>query len=444
MNDHTVLFVGSLYRPQEKELPATATQQEKDAASKHHDEALERWNQQFPSFAAACRALGAAFAASDWAIMVGLPDWRKLHDQETVANYVIAGASSVPLAEGGRAHDVKFYGPRECELKQEPGTSNAKESKAVAHAKAEVPITVDDARKLPNLHFEQGAIALGNNIARLIPNVSNVGAVVVIGGGDGSATIGYAAYSMKKPVIAVTGFDGTAEQLERDVLRAEYEHYREHVGLAEEDLSALRATWSPDSTDATNRQNAAKVVRVTSLLVRAWGQTETQTRKTLKFADWALMLLLPAWLGIYLLGNSLAKEALAAVSTSGGVSSFTTQVAVVLFALLWITALLGCGLRLLSDYRRGLLMRLEPLEVLTETVLAMVVAFGLCLFYLIGGISITGEVVALAADTTKNFTMLAISMSLLGLAAGFLAPLDILRERLQNLLASNKATQPTG
>jgi hypothetical protein len=71
-----------------------------------------------------------------------------------------------------------------------------------------------------------------------------------------------------------------------------------------------------------------------------------------------------------------------------------------------------------------------------EAIIAMVVAFGLGLFYLIGSISFTGTVVALAPNAT-TFANIAVSMSLIGLAAGYLVPLEKLRDRLQKIFAED-------
>jgi hypothetical protein len=470
MKAMTVLFVGSLYKPTLEDvkktprppgLPVLTEAQEDEELKKR----MEVWREKYASFKASCWALGAAFAANDWTIMVGIPEWKRLHDGETVANHVIAGANSAPLGGERKVHEVIFYGPRATEPKPEtkpegatsaksaaPGTTTpdtGTKSEAAPDAKEAVPwpVTLNDVRTLPKLHVDERTVALGSNNARLIPNVSKVDAVVVIAGGDGTANIGYAAYSMNKPVIAVSGLGGTAAELERDVLAAEYERYKDHVGISDTDLRALRTTWSADPKDENNRRTAEQVARVTSSFVKAWGQTETRTRSILKRADVGLIGLLVAWVWTYLLGSKWAAAAFAAAGAAGAAAAesvpvMPAKVVVSFFALLWITSLLGCGLRLLSDYRQGLIARLEGLEVLTEVAVAMIVAFGLCLFYLIGGITITGEVVALAGSTTKNFAMLAVAMSLLGLAAGFLVPIDMLRERLQNQLGPSKAAQP--
>ena len=112
-------------------------------------------------------------------------------------------------------------------------------------------------------------------------------------------------------------------------------------------------------------------------------------------------------------------------------------VPVAFFLLLFISAAVGTGLRVLAAFQSNELTRLTGFAVGVELVVALSVAFGLALFYLIGSISFTGEVSMLASNA-KKFPMVAVSMSLLGLTAGYLLPLDKLRDRLQKIVAEQK------
>jgi hypothetical protein len=102
--------------------------------------------------------------------------------------------------------------------------------------------------------------------------------------------------------------------------------------------------------------------------------------------------------------------------------------------LLYISTAVGTGLRLLVAFQGNQLTRLTGLAVAIELVVALSVAFGLALFYLIGSISFTGQVTMLGSDS-KNFPTIAVTMSLLGLAAGYLVPIDKLRDRLHKIFA---------
>ncbi len=59
----------------------------------------------------------------------------------------------------------------------------------------------------------------------------------------------------------------------------------------------------------------------------------------------------------------------------------------------------------------------SPRVLLNEATAGLLIAFGLSLTYLAGGIVFTGHFVSLDAD--PDFTRIGVTMSLLGLAAGF-------------------------
>ncbi len=108
------------------------------------------------------------------------------------------------------------------------------------------------------------------------------------------------------------------------------------------------------------------------------------------------------------------------------------------FGLLYISALLGAGLRIVVSYQNNQVIRLTYRALAIDLVISLIVAFGMALIYLIGGISFTGTVVVLPSDsgeTFKSFTTVAVTMSVLGLAAGYLVPLNKLTERLENLIS---------
>jgi hypothetical protein len=109
------------------------------------------------------------------------------------------------------------------------------------------------------------------------------------------------------------------------------------------------------------------------------------------------------------------------------------------FLLLFISALLGAGLRTLTNYQKNKEVKLNELDVSVDLAVAMLIAFALALIYLIGGISITGSVVVLEAGTEgKNFATVATSLSLIGLASGYLVPLEFLAGRLKTYFSEDK------
>jgi len=195
----------------------------------------------------------------------------------------------------------------------------------------------------------------------------------------------------------------------------------------------LSANWKPDPEDKTNRANADLVVHATEKLVKSCAQASTETTRVLGWSMLGMALLLVLWVAVYLNGAAVAPLP-EPTAPAAAPSSFRP---VAFFLLLYISAAVGTGLRVLVAYQSNQITRLTFFAVGLELVIATNVAFGLALFYLIGGISFTGEVVALAPNNT-TFATIAVSMSLLGLAAGYLVPLDKLRDRLQKIFAQER------
>jgi|GEM_PF-7037751 hypothetical protein len=352
-------------------------------------------------FDAACTALGSALAGRGHTVVVGVPYWPMLKAGETAANYVIPGASAEPV-RNNQPHTVVFYGPEEPEPFDD------------------TPEVVSDSRedfkKLPNIRLIDKFSGRGPSKAKTIPNVADVDAVILLGGTEGTATIGYAAYSMKKPVIAVTGLKGAALEIYDDVLASDYRRY---VGddLTEGDLRALSVNWGLADNAKENREKAEEIVKVTEKLVKGYDAASKQGLSTLRFTIGGLVLLLVAWLAFY-----LRPEVFGTTLT--------------FFLLLYVAAGLGAGLRILGAYKDNQITRLTWQWLSVELVIALIVAFGLALLYLIGSISFTGEVVVLNTTATDNtFSTIAVSMTLLGLAAGYLVPVEQLRQRLEKIVA---------
>lgn len=441
-----VLIVGSVNPP--APITAQATQEQRSA----HERSVKEQEARRPMFIAACRALGAALARRGHTIMVGVPDWAVLPGGATVASHVVEGVSQEAVMAGAPGHPVIFYGP--------PGplpldtTSDVKDS-------------LEELRALPNVELKNKLTGRSAYKAKLIPNIGEVDAVMILGGADGTASIAYAAYSMGKPVIALTSLGGAAQAVADDVLLDEYGLYLQRSDLSAEDLRALESSWTPDQASKANRTAAERIVEAAERLVKAYGQASARSRRTLIFATGAMALLLLAWLGVYLGGADVAtraaeitKAAAEAAKTAAeggkGVADAaraaadakrTADVAwaqtaqlwfgpAAFFLLLFISALLGAGLRVLTSYQGGQAPLLTGLGVVVDMVVSLIVAFALALLYLVGSISFTGKVVALAG--TEVFANISVSMSVLGLTAGYLVPLNRLREKLEQVVPAEK------
>jgi hypothetical protein len=95
---------------------------------------------------------------------------------------------------------------------------------------------------------------------------------------------------------------------------------------------------------------------------------------------------------------------------------------VALFFLLFMSAAIGNGLHSLVGLQSKIIRQISTSQIAMDFGISIVIAFGLALIYLIGGISFTGKVVTFAGDDNTFYTV-AISLSLLGLVAGYLQPL---------------------
>lgn len=478
MSALTVLLVGSLTPPDEKDFltpghgrsSADATEAERAAAKTRFKEATKAYDAHRPRFEAACKALGAAFARRHWRIMVGVPLSKQWTERQTVAPFVLDGANSAkPKAdrpeEAKGPYPILFYSPREPEP-QEPaqqGPAGMLQQIAAGHS---------------NLTLEYKWVAQGQYKAKVIPNVAEVNAVVLVAGKEGTATIGYAAYSLERPVLAVAGFGGAARSLLDDVLFDVYDRYKESVHLTDGELLSLTADWKDKADHSENQRNAEHVVSAAEKLVKAYALADKETASVLKWATKGMALLLVLWVAIFLAGATVALEVKPGPAPNAPTASpvplgpstvdskraapakhddttakaaaedaqpFHPDIRIALvkaafFLLLFTSAAVGTGLRVLTAFQTSQLTRLTGLAVWVEIVVALSVAFGLALFYLVGSISFTGHVSMLESDAEnlKNFPMIGVSMSLLGLAAGYLLPLDKLRDRLQKIFAEEK------
>lgn len=353
----------------------------------------------FKQFIGLCKALGIALATRGHTIMVGVPEWNNLREGRVVANYVLEGASTIPR-DGDEKTKVIFYAPKENEPPDT--TPNVKD-------------TLAEFLKLPNLAIEDRFLGKGSWSAAMIPDVQEADAVILIGGGEGTATIGYAAYSIEKPVIAITSFGGAAQSISEDVLFDEYTRYAKSKVISERDLRLLSATWSELDTSSENRENAHKIVQLTEKLIRTYIQSNSRARTILWLSIGFVITLALAWVAFYLGRIEVSQD-------------------VNFFLLLFVASILGTGLRTLVSYQDNRIAQLTYVQIGIDIAIAFVIALGLAMVYLIGGISFTGKVVVLDSQQSDAFASIAISMSLLGLAAGYLVPLAQLEERLQKII----------
>lgn len=460
-----VLIVGSMYPPEPLQEGATDEQKAFYDARKAEYDKIKK-----PQFIAACHALGAALARDDDLIRVGVTSWQMLQDGNTVASYVPLGADTVAVTDGKR-HPILFDAPQEPEPSD--ATADSKDSLQDFKNLRNIDLQEKFVRKSRYITTDKSTGKSVEKVAdrvKMIPNVTEVDAVVLVGGTYGTSGIGYAAYSMNKPVIALTAFGGTGKDMADDILFDDYNRFVKQEDVTAAEVRALSANWNANVDDAGNHANADLIVRATKSMAKAYGKANKTSLQVLLTTTVAVAVLLVAWILVYLGGSGVIDPAAQAVKTSASGAAATISVPtaaatapatgdaaattagnatstkmiaqlwsgpLAFFLLLYISALLGAGLRLLAAYQSSAITQLTFLGLWIDLVVSLVVAFGLALLYLIGSISFTGEVVVLAG--TDAFANISVSMSLLGLAAGYLVPLNRLRERLEKIVAEGGA-----
>jgi hypothetical protein len=360
-------------------------------------------------FRAACKAIGAALARKHHTIMVGVPNWTSLHQCRTVSNWVILGASDDKVKDKEK-HDIVFYGPEESESSF--ATNQPNDTTEPIH-------TLQELQKLPNINLDvRGIDPGGQDQTMWYPDCAEVDAVVLIGGRDNTTTIGCVSKSLKKPCIAITSFGGAAEKLDHDILAHVYAPFIGQDKTLGGYLQTRSVNWGDD--DVANQVNADMIVCGIEKLEKAYRETSEGRWNSWVAVTALISIALPvAWVAIWVrMGSSFISETIA------------------FFLLLYIAALFGTGLRIIVTYRENRMIPVTPLSLMMDAAQSLILALGLALIYLIGGISFTGKVVVLEPNeagvkVSDAFTTISLSMSLLGLAAGLLVPLDQLRHGLQ-------------
>lgn len=361
-------------------------------------------------FRVACRAIGAALAKRGHTIVVGIPHWKSPMKDAATA-YVIQGANEV-VDPQGKKHTVMFYGPWTAEPPDAtPGVVD----------------TVDEFKALPNINLVQRPISNSsmNFGANLIPNLNEVDAVILIGGSTGTASIGFAAAALGIPLLTVNSLGGTADAMFQDFLGKKL--YLQQEKYKQIDISVLNASWTTEdelqAEPAKKEQQDKKAEAIIALAERLVKINTQEKRRTRLALNWLLFLApvcVAGWVALYILA-----------------AANLLHLTVAFFLLLFIAALIGTSLRTLISQREETAV-LTGRSLLIDAVLSILLAFGLALFYLIGGISFTGKVVALNTESS-TFQNIALSMSLLGLAAGALIPTRQLMERLEKVVATEPA-----
>lgn len=373
-----------------------------DAATKQ-----KQYGEDKPKFVAACEALGYSLSKKGHQVRVGISRWEDIEDDRACFCHVICGASEAAKETLLHIRPVEVI----CDVPQAQPTDEAGRMWEVVRGSA----------KNVNLKFRP--LRLTDSGVSRTQRIDEADAYILIGGGKNTERIGYSAHAMDKPVLAVTVFGRAAKAVYSDIL---YDAYGD-AGAGGE----FHTPWGDEKADANNRSlnrsRAATLVDLIQRITKRKREQDSRNVAPLAITIAACCALLVGWVTLYLFASQ------------GSVSA-----RIAFFSLLFITAAIGTGMRILVDFQRNATSNLRLSWLMIELAVSLMLAFGLALIYLIGGITFTGTVVTLEPNsaTGERFPTIALSMSVLGLAAGFLAPVDKLRQRLERAIEERQDGTP--
>ncbi len=375
----------------------------------------------FDKFKKASYALGMALAQRRHDIYGGIPDWEYYEKEWGAIILAIKGAASVVNQEDKRKPGIVFYAPEEINTPTTVSSTNH----------------INTLRnQCPSLHIDSRPIKgfVSNTGAKIIPNLSEVDAVVLLAGYDGTASIGYAAKALNVPVIAIPKLPGSGQDLYYDFV---------HDKLAEMDKPGNQKMepdevldtdfWStvvlppvnkPIQPDPQNKplENipARDIVSLIERYVAYRKNLGTKNDRMLNITSFLGLVSLIGWVVLYV--EALRGKLLL---------DYT------FFIMLAVASIIGAELRVLLEYREGKKAS-NWTQVLVDVIVSLMVSIGLAIVYLIGGISFTGEVVTFNPTDTATFATIGLSISLLGLASGVLIPVQQLLDQLRKAVSAVK------
>lgn len=402
----------------------------------------------------ACNTLGAAFAGAGCQIVVGAPSGIEENGTHAVPGYILWGyRAAVAASQGKSAPDgVPGFGE----------VSEVKWNKAkLVNSSAKVYLprtpthyttpagdlpdvdTAPDCRSIGDQH-ELEKMRLNDKLATdtfkradtvfsIVDDVKDVDAVALIGGGQSTSALGAAALSFGKPVVTITRFGRAASQLAEGAAFDDYEAMQKVDPRL--DPACLTSVWDKGGMKE-NIEHADQVVDFTTRLIGAHRAADVRNSRVVG----QVLALLTGLMLLWILTYVFTQFVTCSVGTFG--QSFCNAApTLIFFLLLFLAAALGSGLRTLGIYQSDAALRLTWPQVWLDIVVALLIAFALSLFYLVGAISYNTHVVILGSGTEAGlrFATVSLTMSLLGLAAGYLVPLNAVRSRLEKLVASDSA-----
>jgi hypothetical protein len=334
-------------------------------------------------FIAACRALGGAISRSRHELVVG-------SDRTTTADrYVVEGA----IKDSG-VRRVWVYRP---------------ESDATPFQGDAIPFQKERSESDRKIKFID-EVMKGPWAAGRIPQVLGADAVIIIGGGSGTAQVGYISPPLERPVLAIPSFGGAAEELWPTL-----EPFYKKVGPSlRERLGDLRVEWQPKNADLA-------LDMLQEMINRKLFRREKSAPNAILLLF--VVALFAAWVWLF--------------------SSPPSPRAIAYFALLGVSAFLGAGLRNSLGLLVDPTFRLSQSRILAEVSAGLLLAFGLAIVYLLGGFTITGKFEFISSTAQpEDFQRVGLAMTVLGLMGGWL--IERVSESLRSWFAEQLPGQSSG
>lgn len=447
-------------------------------------------------FQAACKAIGQALAESDHPIVLCVPrwgSWRGEPDQPPlVCDYVVDGASKAQLARDQDKPQITVYHTKERVPPDIHGT---------------IPDAIRDEKKPDKVNLVwKPLLGPQKYESESFPSVRQASAIILVSGGELSEYVACAAHYVRDlPVVAITSFGGAAAALYDDVFLNRYEGFASGDAQVRELLGVLDDTWDEERDDTreggvqaqngvSNNDRARRVVKLTLRLYRA---NEMQKKKENK--NWwrlvvGCVVLLLVWILVFTGlripsggSNGTTLPAKGATPTTTATASPTAtetpgrtgtatlsptattapsstptpvhapgptagplrqalghenfRANFLLWIALLLAATLGMLLRIVIAFRSGRVTRVDRAVVWIDVAAAIVLAMGFALVYLLGGWLFTNN--PALPKPGEGVPSLVVALSIIGVAAGLLLPVEALRKRLQQFASPEKPGKET-
>jgi hypothetical protein len=233
-----------------------------------------------------------------------------------------------------------------------------------------------------------------------VPQIRAADAVILIGGAHGAAQVGHVARILERPVICVPVFGGAAAEMWSSL----EPFYQRLDSATHQKLGNLQVAWQPT--------NAILVIEVIRQLRRRRVFVVDKLAPHLLLLL-AVVCLLVLWVYLFVVASLPAGLAF--------------------FSMLGVSALLGTSLRTALTQGRDSTTNMSRRTLLNDLTAGLLLAFALAMIYLVGGFTITGTFDFISStQKPTDFQRIALSMTILGLAGGWL--IETVSERVNEWL----------